>query len=86
MRRLVDRGHEVRILGDPTLEDQTHAAGASFAAWDRAPHRTSADPSEDVVKDWEVTNPLTGLQRMRDRLPLPTGRRERSSPFRGLVG
>jgi MGT family glycosyltransferase len=68
VRRLVDRGHDVRILGDPTLEDQTHAAGASFAAWDRAPHRTSADPAEDLVKDWEVTNPLTGLQRMRDRL------------------
>lgn len=68
VRRLVDRGHEVRVMGDPTLEDQTHAAGASFAAWDRAPHRTSADPCEDVVKDWEVTNPLTGLQRMRDRL------------------
>lgn len=68
VRRLVDRGHEVRILGDPTLRDQTHAAGASFASWDRAPHRTSGDPSEDLVKDWEVTNPLTGLQRMRDRL------------------
>lgn len=68
VRRLVERGHDVRILGDPTLRAQAHAAGASFAAWDRAPHRVTADTSEDVIRDWEVKNPLTGLQRMRDRL------------------
>lgn len=67
-RRLVDRGHHVLILGDPTLRDQAVALGASFASWDRAPHRVNGYASEDLVKDWEVTNPLSGLQRVRDRL------------------
>lgn len=67
-RRLLERGHEVQVLGDPTLADQVRAVGASFAAWDRAPHRVTGSVREDVVKDWEVRNPLTGLQRMRDRL------------------
>jgi MGT family glycosyltransferase len=68
VRRLVDRGHDVRVLGDPTLRPQALACGASFAPWVRAPHRVSGHASEDVVKDWEVRNPLTGLRRVRDRL------------------
>ena len=68
VRRLTDRGHDVRILADPTLREQALAVGASFACWERAPHRVTGDASEDVVKDWEVTNPVRGLQRVRDRL------------------
>jgi len=67
-RGLISRGHEVRVLADPTLRDQVLAIGASFAPWVAAPHRTSNDPAEDLVKDWEVANPLEGLRRMRDRL------------------
>ncbi|HEU5000182.1 MAG TPA: glycosyltransferase [Lapillicoccus sp.] len=67
-RRLVERGHEVRVLGDPTLRDQVLAAGASFVPWETAPHRVTGDHSEDIVKDWEVSNPIAGLQRIRDRL------------------
>ena len=67
-RRLVDRGHEVRVLGDPTLRDQALATGASFVPWETAPHRITGDHSEDIVKDWEVSNPIAGLQRIRDRL------------------
>jgi MGT family glycosyltransferase len=67
-RRLVDGGHEVRVLGDPTLRDQASTIGASFAPWEAAPHRVTGDPSEDLVKDWEVSNPIAGLGRIRDRL------------------
>ena len=67
-RRLIDRGHAVRVLGDPTLRDQALGIGATFAPWVAAPHRTSADPAEDLVRDWEATNPVEGLRRMRDRL------------------
>jgi MGT family glycosyltransferase len=67
-RRLIDRGDEVRVLADPTLRDASLRIGATFAPWVAAPHRTSADPAEDLVKDWEVTSPFEGLRRMRDRL------------------
>lgn len=68
VRRLVARGHEVRVLADPTLREQAQSVGASFPPWVRAPHRVGAYASEDLVRDWEVKNPLTGLRRMRDRL------------------
>jgi MGT family glycosyltransferase len=67
-RRLISRGHEVRVVGDPTLRDQALGIGAGFAPWVAAPHRTSADPAEDLIKDWEVRSPFEGLRRMRDRL------------------
>jgi len=67
-RRLISRGHEACVLADPTLRDQAVGIGASFAPWVTAPHRTSTDPAEDLVKDWEVTSPFEGLRRMRDRL------------------
>jgi MGT family glycosyltransferase len=67
-RRLISRGHEVRVIADPTLRDEALGIGAEFAPWVAAPHRTGTDPAEDLVKDWEVRSPFEGLRRMRDRL------------------
>jgi MGT family glycosyltransferase len=66
-RRLLERGHQVHVLGDPTLEERAHALGCSFSPWTRAPHRTSLDPAEDLFKDWELSNPLAMLRNARDR-------------------
>jgi MGT family glycosyltransferase len=41
--------------------------GCTFSPWQRAPHRTSLDPAEDLLKDWEVSNPIAMLTRVRDR-------------------
>lgn len=65
-RRLVARGHEVHVVADPTVEDDARAAGCGFTPWHRAPHRTSLDPSQDLLRDWEVRNPLAMLKRVRD--------------------
>jgi len=67
-RRLVTRGHHVHVLGDPTLAAAAEAARCTFTAWERAPHRSSLAPSDDVIKDWETENPLVLLRRARDRL------------------
>ena len=66
-RRLIARGHAVHVLGDPTVSDQAVAAGCSFSPWRRAPHRTSLDPAQDPIKDWETSNPLAMISRVRDR-------------------
>lgn len=66
-RRLIARGHAVHVLGDPTIEGQAVAAGCSFSPWRAAPHRTSLDPGEDIMKDWETSNPFVMLKRVRDR-------------------
>ncbi len=65
-RRLLERGHTVHVLADPTVEDDALAAGCTFSAWQRAPHRTSLYPSQDLLKDWEVNNPFSMLRRVRD--------------------
>ena len=39
---LVDRGHEVVVLSDDTVEQEAAEAGATFIPWQRAPQATSA--------------------------------------------
>ncbi|UCH27142.1 MAG: hypothetical protein JSV66_05740 [Trueperaceae bacterium] len=66
-RQLLGRGHQVQVIADPTVEDDAKAAGCSFTSWRRAPHRTSLDPQDDLMRDWEVNNPLAMLKRARDQ-------------------
>ena len=88
-RRLIARGHDVRVIADPTLRDQSFAIGAGFTPWNAAPHRTTGAATEDLVKDWELRNPISMLARIRDRLlagpagamvPTPMRRRSRAAP------
>jgi MGT family glycosyltransferase len=66
-RRLLARGHSVHVLADPTIGAHAEQAGCTFSPWAHAPHRTSLDPAEDLLHDWETTNPLVMLRRVRDR-------------------
>ncbi len=38
---LVRRGHHVRVLADPTIEDSARRCGCAFSPWREAPHFTS---------------------------------------------
>jgi MGT family glycosyltransferase len=60
-RRLVARGHAVRVLADPTIEAEARAAGCAFSPWTTAPHRTSRDRAHDVIRDYTFSNPLKGM-------------------------
>jgi MGT family glycosyltransferase len=66
-RRLIAEGHHVHVVADPTIRSAAESLGCTFAPWRRAPHRTSLDPGEDILKDWETNNPLVMLTRVRDR-------------------
>jgi UDP:flavonoid glycosyltransferase YjiC (YdhE family) len=68
VRRLVARGHEVRVLSDLCNQTEVESAGASFASWTRIPRRSDKSAESDPIKDWEVRSPLELLGRMRDRL------------------
>lgn len=68
VRRLVARGHTVRILSDPCNRQEAEATGASFAPWTRAPHRPDKSIDTDPIRDWEVTSPSAMIGRLRDRL------------------
>ncbi|HUH00951.1 MAG TPA: glycosyltransferase [Kofleriaceae bacterium] len=55
-RRLIARGHEVRVLADPAVEAAARAAGCEFSPWVKAPHRHSLAPEDDLLRDWEFKN------------------------------
>lgn len=67
-KRLVGRGHQVHVLGDPTLDRDVEAAGCTFTPWSTAPHRSTLDKEDDVLKDWEAEDPLDVLRRLRDQI------------------
>jgi UDP:flavonoid glycosyltransferase YjiC (YdhE family) len=66
--RLVERGHEVRLLGNASQEPATRAAGCEFVPFDRAPGCDSRRPDTDLLKDWEVKAPPKLFARARERL------------------
>jgi MGT family glycosyltransferase len=73
-RRLVDRLHQVHVIGDPTIEPAAHRIGAGFTAWRDAPHVRSLRPEDALVRDWEIGNPFKLFRATRDALLCgPTG-------------
>jgi MGT family glycosyltransferase len=55
-RRLIARGHQVRVLACPAVEPAARAAGCEFSPWVTAPHKHSLAPEEDIMRDWEFKN------------------------------
>lgn len=69
-RRLVDAGHRVTVLGEPSTAASATKAGAHFEPW-----RTAPQLVQDDIADWEVRNPLSLFRRLLDRLITgPSGR------------
>jgi MGT family glycosyltransferase len=67
-RALIDGGHRVTVLGDPTIEAEANGVGAVFRTWREAPHLRSRRPEDDYLRDFEVDNPPELIARMCDRL------------------
>jgi MGT family glycosyltransferase len=61
VRRLVERGHCVRVMSDGTNRRDAEAAGAHFVSWTRAPYK-SERRRETELPDWDV--PVTEGLRM----------------------
>jgi len=67
-RALVDRGHRVSVLADPTAEREALASGADFRPWRDAPHLRSRRPEDDVLRDYEARPPPQLIARLSERL------------------
>ncbi len=65
--RLVSRGHEVVVLGNPSLAADVASAGARFVAWKDAPHRATRTRESEIVRDWAALTALGAFARARDR-------------------
>ncbi len=67
-RRLIARGHRVRVLGDDASRGDIEAAGAAFRPWRRAPNRPDRRPENDPMRDWIPKEPGAGLRRVLDAI------------------
>lgn len=66
-RKLVSRGHQVRVLTEPCVEQDVLSTGASYAQFTKAPHRSDRSRETDFVRDFEAKTPLGRLKAFRDR-------------------
>jgi MGT family glycosyltransferase len=67
-RRLVERGHEVRVLGPRALETRIEATGARFVGQTHAPEGDSSRRETDLIRDWEARTPIGAFARARDNV------------------
>ena len=67
-RALVSRGHKVRVLTEPILEEDVLAAGASYVSFTKGPHRTDRSREYDIVRDFDAKTPLGALAAYRNRV------------------
>jgi len=61
VRKLVARGHRVRVMSEECNRPESDAAGAAFRAWDRAPSRKDRSPESQTFRDWAEATPQEGL-------------------------
>jgi MGT family glycosyltransferase len=59
---LVQRGHQVRVLADPTIEKSARSAGCAFSPWDEAPHFSSRAEQTALVAALEGSNPYRAFR------------------------
>jgi MGT family glycosyltransferase len=63
-RQLVADGHRVRVLADPAVEEEAHAAGCEFSAFRLAPHHNLRSRTHDIFRDWERQTRLGQIERL----------------------
>lgn len=61
-RKLVARGHAVRVISDPCNESEVVLAGATFAPYTRAPHRSDKQAASTLVKDYDAKDTGAAFQ------------------------
>src|SRR6478735_8477177 len=59
---LIRRGHQVRVLADPTIEASARSAGCGFTPWRDAPHFNSRAEQTAMISAMEAHNPVRAVQ------------------------
>jgi UDP:flavonoid glycosyltransferase YjiC (YdhE family) len=60
-RKLVARGHHVRVMSEECNRPESEAAGATFVSWRRAPNRKDRSPESQNFRDWAAATPQEGI-------------------------
>jgi MGT family glycosyltransferase len=66
VRQLVERGHDVTVLAEDSMEHEVMATGATFRRWATAPNRADRSEENDPYRDWEVKSPMKLFERLLD--------------------
>ena len=61
VRKLVARGHRVRVMSEECNRPESIAAGATFIPWRRALNRKDRSPDSQTCRDWAAPTPQEGL-------------------------
>ena len=64
VRRLIERGHAVTVLGDDSAASEIRSTGAGIRRWSRAPNRADRRPENDPTRDWECAYPWQLVDRL----------------------
>jgi len=67
-RKLIERGHDVRVMSDRCNRPETEACGAAFVPWTRAPSRSDRSRDSDIFRDWELDSPQEQIRRVLERV------------------
>jgi UDP:flavonoid glycosyltransferase YjiC (YdhE family) len=65
-RKLLARGHRVRVMSDHCNRPECEASGAVFVPWTTAPSRPNRDRATDPMQDWLAPDPVEALKRCFD--------------------
>jgi MGT family glycosyltransferase len=63
---LVRRGHQVRVLADPTVETSARSTGCTFSPWREAPHFNSRDEQTALTAALEAGNTYRAFRAVKD--------------------
>lgn len=77
VRRLVDRGHRVRVLAEQTMEQEVRRTGAEFLPPRPGLDEATGAASHSDYRDWELRSPLALARGMADHMI--------AGPARGLA-
>lgn len=82
-RRMVARGHRVRVLTEPCLEGAVREIGAEFLAFTR--HFTRQDRHQPLLDDYEAKTPVAALKRTFERVTFGPARVVAEDVHRAIV-
>lgn len=67
-RKLLERGHRVRLMSDSACRSDAEVAGLSFRPWKNAPDRPDRSPESCPLRDWEASGPEDGIGRVLEKI------------------
>lgn len=61
VRKVVAKGHSVRVMSEECNRPESEATGATFTAWKRALNRKDRTPDSQTFRDWDAATPHEGM-------------------------